>query len=208
MGHPSPFNDKTMVRIQDHLSPEEYEKVLDPFAGIGGIHVLRNKTFGVEIEPEWANEHRDTQVGNALDLPFDDDSFDAIATSPTFGNRMADHHNARDKSTRNTYKHRLGRDLHPENSGQMHWGDEYREFHEKAWAEATRVIKPGGRFVLHIKNHIRGGEEQRVSEWHLNTLMSLDWTLFSLEVIPTRGLQYGANREVRTNHEFLMVFDA
>lgn len=91
------------------LNPEDSDevvKILDPFAGPGGIHALRNlnrrwQTFGVEIEHEWAAASPYTWRGDsrrlaalrtvARRLPFD-----AIATSPTYGNRMADHHEARD----------------------------------------------------------------------------------------------------------------
>lgn len=182
--------------------------MIDPFAGVGGIHALKNQTVGVEIEPEWANQDPGTVVGNALALPFADDYFDAVATSPTFGNRMADHHDAKDNSVRNTYKHRLGRDLSKDNSGAMHWGHEYRIFHEQAWKETTRVVRNGGRFVLHVKNHIRMGQEQYVAEWHMQTIIGLGWTLSTIEVLPSKGLKFGANRDIRTKNDYLIVFDA
>jgi len=35
--------------------------ILDPYAGIGRVHELgRDDTLGIEIEPEWANEHQRT----------------------------------------------------------------------------------------------------------------------------------------------------
>ena len=73
----------------------------------------------------------DTVVGDARALPFADASFHAIATSPCFGNRMADHHEARDPSVRHTYRHRLGRPLSEGSAGALQWGPAYREFHER-----------------------------------------------------------------------------
>ena len=81
-------------------------------------------------------------------------------TSPTYGDRLADHHDARDGSVRHSYKHDLGRDLHPDNSGAMQWGPAYRDFHTAAWVEVRRVLRPGGRFVLNVKDHVRGGVVQ------------------------------------------------
>jgi hypothetical protein len=73
--------------------------VLDPFAGVGGIHSLCKpaRTVGVELEPEWAACHPRTVVGDATRLPFPDNTFDAVATSPAYGNRMADHHEATER---------------------------------------------------------------------------------------------------------------
>lgn len=78
-------------------------RVLDPFAGVGGIHALAFgndeigiTTVGVELEPEWAAADPRTIVGDATALPFADSSFDCVATSPCYGNRVADHHDAKD----------------------------------------------------------------------------------------------------------------
>jgi hypothetical protein len=51
----------------------------------------------------------------------------------------------------------LGRPLTPGNSGALQWGEEYRALHVAVWTECRRVLKPGGIFVLNVKDHIRGG---------------------------------------------------
>ena len=202
--HPAKFSDSVLETIDRGLG--DAVAVLDPFAGTGRVHDLDRDTTGVEIEPEWAAKHPDTIQADALDLPFGAGSFDAIATSPTYGNRMADHHNARDNSQRNTYRHTLGHELDPHNSGQLQWGPEYRDFHVKAWTEAVRVLKPGGRFVLNISDHIRDGEVQDVTGWHITTLCRLGLTLRQLTPVTTKRLRHGVNADLRTPNEWVVTF--
>lgn len=211
----------------------------------------RIKTMGVEIEAEWAmmgpacnycegsgqnvnafdgdecpacgGTGTKTIVGNALHLPDTwTNSYHVVATSPTYGNRMADHHDAKDGSKRMTYTHVLGHELHPDNSGKLHFGPAYKEFHEKAWAEVTRVIKrpvwsvgpsqvrtldyPGGLFILNVSDFIRSGQPVPVCDWHCETILSLGYDLELEENIPTPRLRYGQNHSARVTHEKVFAF--
>jgi hypothetical protein len=205
--HPAVFSDELMPVLAAAVPPAEYPRVLDPFAGIGRIHQLANHTVAVELEPEWARAHPGTIVANALALPFTDEAFDAIVTSPTYGNRFADHHVARDGSVRRSYTHDLGRKLHPNNSGQLHWGAQYRTFHARAWASAVRVLRPGGRFVLNVSDHIRNHERQPVTDWHVETLTKLGFREIGRTDIPTKRMRYGENADARVDAEHVITFE-
>jgi SAM-dependent methyltransferase len=186
--------------------------ILDPFAGTGGIHRLKEhgyRTVGIELEKEWADLHPDTVCGSALDLPFGDETFDAIVTSPTYGNRLADSHNASDPELRRSYTHDLGRGLSVDNSGAMQWGQKYRDFHEEAWTEALRVLTTDGVFLLNIKDHIRAGARQHVSGWHVTTLCRMGLTLLEHHDVATGNLRQGANASLRFNEQvYVFVKDA
>lgn len=206
--HPARFTDRVLDVIVDvcvDLLPPG-ARVLDPFAGTGRVHVLPFNTVGVELEPEWARMHRDTLVGNALALPFPSGVFDAVVTSPCYGNRFADHHNARDGSVRRSYTHDLGRTLHDDNAGAMQWGAQYQAFHRAAWREVTRVCAwAHGLFVLNVSDHVRKGERARVTGWHLETLHQLGWVAIDVVPIATPRMRYGAN-PVRVDGEVVAVF--
>ena len=204
--HPAPFSEPIIRRLAYLVRKYDLinERVLDPFAGIGLIHNLSGlcHTTGVEIEPGWAKAHPRTIVGDATALPFPDNSFAAMITSPVYANRMSDHHNARDGSRRITYRHLYGQELHERNAGQMQWGHAYRDLHRAAWTEAARVST--SYLIVNLSNHIRKGVEQKVVEWHINELASYGY-IEEVIAIPTPRMGYGQNGSVRVNSEKIVV---
>lgn len=248
--HPARFGDDILTKI-DEIVPSGV-RLLDPFAGTGLIHDLTDReTWGVEIEPEWATMHPRTIVGNALQLPFADESFEWVVTSPCYGNRMADHHDAQERCrscagsglrpggvghrercdgkhddgdlcnergcpkcdglgrrsyTRLTYRHRLGRELHRDNSGQLQWGPAYRAFHEAAWSEVWRVLDGGGSFVLNVKDHERKKVVQPVVAFHDAVLREIGFEAVEWHEVPTKGMKFGANRDARVPFEVVAVY--
>lgn len=249
--------------------------VCDIFAGLGRIHDLPNhvgaETVGIEIEPEWARHRRRTLVGDATDLPREwSGLFDAVCTSPVYGSRMSDHHDAKDScylcqgtgtdwdesgcgdapmlcpqchsvacmcggigvamkahvtsctrcralrcgecggsglTKRYTYRHSLGRPLHPNNAGQMHFpSSAYKSLHKAAWAEAWRVLRPGGIMLVNVKNFLKGGVEQDVVQWHADTLRDIGFLMGPTDSIPAVGLRHaGDNADVRVMEERIIT---
>jgi tRNA G10 N-methylase Trm11 len=209
--HPAAYNEKLIpifknLIVDYGINYNCESKVLDPFAGTGKIHELPFDTYGIEIEPEWASLHPLTICGDSTKMPFSDKFFDVICTSPTYGNRMADSHTAKDKSHRNTYTHSLGRKLNKNNSGYMYFGDSYKSLHEKVYRECLRVTKPLGLFILNMKNHIRGGKEVDVTSWHKTVLVSMGFDFIKSESVELSGNRFGSNGNVRTPFEYVLLF--
>lgn len=184
-------------------------RVLDPFAGCGTIHAIHANAVGIEIEPEWAEQHERTICADALDIPrLGLGTFDAICTSPVYGNRMSDHHNARDDSKRNTYTHVLGRELHRNNAGRMHFGRDgfYEVLHKAVWRNCVDVLEPGGKFVLNTKDFIRRGRRMRVTDWHVGVLtVDLGLELVETYEVECPGLGFGANADIRVEFEDVSI---
>ena len=215
-GHPAPFNREVIMEIARIIDahPDNHLRILDPFAGIGRIHVLPELvatktlvTAGLEIESEWADWQAATLCVDATDIPFGDARFDMVITSPTYGNRMADHHDARDGSKRRTYRHGLGEPLHLRNTGRLQWGTEYRVLHEQVWDECVRVLRPGGWMLLNVKDHVRGGRRIPVTAYHIEYLGGAGLNLDTIASVSTASMKHGQNRDARVgNGELIVAF--
>lgn len=217
--HPAKFSEPLLPVIAGYL--EGYPCVLEPMAGVGTLarylQSLGHYVTSNELEPEWAEQCPfPTTMFNAKMFPPEwGGGFDAIATSPTYGNRMADKYDGRDGSKRHTYVTSLGRQPSPGSTCTMQWGKEYRDTHEAIIAECVRVLRPGGRVVWNVKNHIRKGEVIDVAGWFERALLAagllppnpLVSAVPRRTAVPCPGQRHGANGNLRVDHEWVLVFD-
>lgn len=215
--HPATFSDEALDLITAILvryKPSGDLRVLDPFAGVGSIHKIaqritridRSMVLGVELEPEWARQHPNTHVGSALDIPVPLGNFEAIVTSVCYGNRMADHHEAKDDSKRHTYRHYLGRMPSEGSAAVMQWGQEYRDWHI-GWLRYVHTrLKLRGLLIVDIKDHIRGGKLQGVVEWWAGAAALNGFDFIADVPYHAPGQRHGANGDARADMAHLLVF--
>jgi hypothetical protein len=219
--HPAKYSPPILRVIETILLAESLKcdheiTVFDCFGGTGLIHSLSMpgfiRTEAIEIEPEWAMAHPWTRVGNALHVDAPDEHYDVICTSPTYGNRMADHHEAKDDSKRLTYRHQLGRMPHEDSSAILPWGPKYWDFHKRVWVEQSRILRPGGLFILNAKDFYRTRkikgtkvvELVEVVTWHMEALLALGFKVENTTPVPVRGMKMGANHKRRVPYEMVV----
>jgi hypothetical protein len=211
MNHPAKFPAKVLEIFQAHVDEQsEPPTVLDPFAGVGGIHSLTGckATAGIELEIEWAAMHPNTACGDSAELllAVPDDSIDMIATSPAYGNRFADQYIPKDTDTskRFTYAVSLGRKLTQGSGAAKSFGPKYCEIHSAVWTQCARVLKPGGSLLLNIKNFYKGGEVVDVTAWHLAELRSLGLSVVEIHDTDLDGIQFSPNRDRCSEQIFVL----
>ncbi len=217
--HPAKFTTEQLALVYAYLPAFNRKKlaVFDPFAGVGTVSALnetnRNiKVVGMEIEPEWADQSPDVMTGDSITyMMLTRDRYDAIVTSPSYGNRMADSYDGRDGSKRNTYRVALGRSLDEQNAAQFHFShledDEYKEFHREAIQGMVRITRKGGRIILVVKNFIKDGFEMDVVGWWRQELEAAGLQEVAFVPIEAGGLGYGANRDERVKYEYVLVWE-
>lgn len=213
--HPAKFSADIMVKISQIVVAKSNMfdapiRILDPMAGVGRIHKLHVPgyfhTTGLEIEPEWANQHGQTIEGDATEMPFDDNSFDIIATSPPYGNRMADQFVSKDGTKRMTYYHFLGRRLHENSAAGMHFGPQYQKTMREIFIECKRVLVPNGLIILNVSDFIKNGDVVDVVKWYKEMLIDLGYKVIRQDDIRTKRMRYGANHKLRVPSEAVITF--
>jgi tRNA G10 N-methylase Trm11 len=209
--HPAKYSDSFIPIFADVL--KNTNNVLDPMAGTGKISLIQDYGYSGNIYChdilDWGElKHEDVKwkFGDASSLDYETNFFDAICTSPVYGNRMSDHFNSKDGSKRLTYRHGFGSELSKENTGRMQWGGRYREKHTDIYKDCKRVLKESGLFVINTSDHIRKGEVVPVTDWHEQTILNMGFVLIERVNIKTPRMGFGANSTARVGHEVISVF--
>lgn len=223
-------------RFLARMDPDRSWRILDAFAGVGLIHSLGwPRSIASELEFEWAHQGgARSQVADACQLPFPDGSIRAYVVSVVWGNRMSDTYAGGgrcrkcqghcqdltgapcercngagvDLSTRHTYTVYLGRRPSRNSAAVLQWGPKYRTLHRSSWAEAARVLTTteDAWIILDVDDHIRVGERQRVTAWHVNTVKALGFEYMGRATVDSPTLAHGANWETRVADEQVIVF--
>lgn len=209
--HPATYSKAILEKLDELIGPGIW---LDPFIGTGKLYSLTRpdrQFVGVELEPEWAGVDPRTICGDSLAWMTEirDEGvtrFDGVVTSPVYGNRMSDHHDAKDGSRRRSYKFDLGRDVSEGSSCEMYfWQPEYQAFHLAAWSLAFGVTRDGGLMHLNVKNFIRNREPQYVVAWHMGALKRVGWKIEKVVQVGVPGLRDGENYEARFDTEAIII---
>jgi tRNA G10 N-methylase Trm11 len=203
--HPAIMGPHILKECKEFL-PFEGCRVLDPFAGIGTTAKLLPDydVVGVEIEEEWAKQCPKTVCGDSLLVIPTLGKFDAVLTSPAYGNRMADDFEASDTSKRITYRHKLGRKLSEGTTANLHFGrknGKYEELHSKIWKVCVDALTDDGVFILNCKDFLVAGQLMKVTDWHIDTLTSYGMKVEHRVKVPSKGMRFGANSEKRIDYE-------
>ena len=161
--HPATFPKRIQKVIANILTELKVDDVLDIFGGTGKIGLIKDygftgKVIANDIEPKWGGVdtkelHKKHKVdvsiiGDARKLDIPSNSVKAIATSPTYGNLMG----LKSPSKQDSYQSFAGGKLSEYNTGGEVWGPRYEQLHRESYTEAYRVIKPGGYFILNMKD--------------------------------------------------------
>lgn len=210
--HPCPYPKHFLPLFAKVLKKEKSQSVLDIFGGVGTLAKVKDHGYNGtviinEIEPKWAKIARTIAdkviIGDAQKLGLSDNSVDAVVTSPTYGNDMAVTY-----KRERTYTVCNGKPLKKSNTGQMRWnkeGEKYKEVHKNAYKEAFRVLTDNGIMVVNVKNHIRQGKEQKVAEWHLDTLKEIGFTAVMVKKVKVKGLYVGGLSIPKVPHEHILI---
>ena len=188
--------------------------VYDPFAGTRKLALIKElgykgKIICNDLEPEYKSLNNypvDLWVHEDAETAIIKGKIDAIVTSPTYGNRMADSHNAKDSSKRITYTHQLNRKLSSGNTGNMQWGNNYKEKHQRCYINFYKHLTEGGLFIINVSNHIRKGKEVDVVSFHIEAAIKAGFILTENIKMPVKRMRYGSNSKLRVDNEHIIVF--
>ncbi len=208
--HPAMFSEEIIDALREILPTVMGDLwcVHDPFAGPGNrlaalCEELGYWFTGCEIE-EWPNtDWRVTRGDSTEAWTYPQKNF-VIVTSPTYNNGVNDHFDPKDDSRRLTYRSRLGRPLHENNTGRYS-GRASKGGEEAYWRlnEQCVALWPAT-VVVNVKDSIRSGSIYRLVDQWQAMLEDYGYTVERFDV-ECPGWRFGSNNEARVDTEAILI---
>jgi len=225
MGHPAKFTPAILDVLRHYIEAFRLP-VHDPFAGTGErlgrlCDELGVPFSGTEIEREFIVDPR-VWPGDSTDRysypvylhrPYHE-SF-MIVTSPVYPNGMTDHQRWKSDSKWkwNTYRHGLARitgkdrPLHMNNMGR--YGNRHRRSRaseERHWGIARQCVKWWPNLaIVNVKDVVATSYTVPVVDCWVAILRSFNYTIDEIVDVSAPGNREGANRDLRADHEAVIV---
>lgn len=208
--HPAPFTDSIideLAKIIPNSVPSGWT-ILDPFAGEGhklgalcdrlGYEFVGND---IEVWPGADPRVRLMDSTNTYSYPWESH---AVVTSPTYNNGVNDHFEPKDNSQRLTYRSRLGRALHVNNTGR-YTGRGSKRGEKEYWRLTNACVRWWPNVsIVNVKDSIRKDEVYPFTELWTKLLYEYGYDVEQVDV-ECPGWRYGSNNDARLDTEAILI---
>ena len=210
--HHAKANLNLLQAILDRYS-DPGDLVVDPMGGTGSIYIgllTGRRVLAGDIEAQWARLLQDNKSQlatrslialstsglacrwDAAKLPLAAGQADICITSPPYFDTFSDW----DISSQSLVEdaklndHGISYGLHPQQIANIHVYESYLRAMLAVYLEVNRVLRPGGKLVLIVKDCIRGGRRVPIVEDNLSVASAAGFRLLDRFDVPTRGTRF------------------
>jgi modification methylase len=198
--------------------------VVDPMGGSGSIYIgllTGRRIVAGDIEAQWAKLLVENQISlarqsiiafatsslacrwDAVKLPLASGQADLIITSPPYFDTFSDwdansQHLVSDDKLNDCG---ISYGLHPRQLANIHIYEEYLRAMLAVYREARRILRPGGKLILIVKDVIRGGRRLPIVEDNLSVARAAGFQLQERFDVPARRTQFRNIQRVKLGQE-------
>jgi SAM-dependent methyltransferase len=208
--HHAKMNLNLVQAVLDRYS-DPGDLVLDPMAGTGSVFVgllTGRRVIAGDIEAQWARLLRENQIGLARQslialatpglgcrwdgarLPLATGQVDLCLTSPPYYDTFSNWDASSNILEERHNQHGLSYGAHPRQIANRHVYEDYLRAMRAVYAECWRVLSPGKKLVLVLKDVIRGGRRVPVVRDNETLALATGFLLVERFDVPARGTRF------------------